>query len=609
MGILDEDIERVRNDTDMVAIVSEHVQLRRVGRRWSGLCPFHGEKSPSFSVNAEEGLYYCFGCHASGDAISFVREIEHLDFVGAVEKLASKAGVILRYTDKNEGEGRKQRARLLGAVEAAVAFYHARLLDGADAGPARAYLRSRGFDADEVRRYRVGWAPDEWDELARSLRLPTDEFIDAGLGFRNSRGKVTDFFRGRLLFPIFDAQGSAVGFGGRILPGGQGPKYKNSADSRIYNKSRLLYGLNWAKGAIVEADEVVVCEGYTDVIGFAAAGVPRAVATCGTALTDEHVKLLRSFARRVVLAFDADAAGQNAAERFYEWERTHDLDVAVAALPAGVDPGDLAREDPAALAAAVADAVPFLGFRVNRVLERLPLATAEQRARAAEEAVAVIAEHPNVLVRDPYFMDVAARTRIDVERIRELSRSPQRRSAGDEEARRRGHRRGREVREAEYGDGGRRTVSVTLHHGPEAEALRLLITDPDAMLPWLHECLFGDQLLREAYLALVAHGSARTAISWADTADEEVAEVLRQAAAAESEAPADDVVGRIVEEASRRVLREIEAEARVAADPLSYNTVMVWLKQELELRLADDAGFDVVERLLVWLIDQSEVQA
>ena len=269
-----------------------------------------------------------------------------------------------------------------------------------------------------MRAYKVGWAPDGWDELARALRLPNDVFVDAGLGFLNSRGRPTDAFRGRVMFPILDVSGDPVGFGGRIMPGHEGAKYKNSVDSSIYNKSRLLYGLNWAKADIVRADEAIVCEGYTDVIGFAKAGVPRAVATCGTALTEDHVKVLRSFARRVVLAFDADAAGQNAAERVYAWERQYDLDVAVAALPGGADPAELAQSDPGALAAAVSGAQPFLKFRLDRVLGAAPLDTPEQRVRAAEAAMAVVQEHPSDLVRDQYLLEVAARCRVDENQLR-----------------------------------------------------------------------------------------------------------------------------------------------------------------------------------------------
>jgi DNA primase len=202
VGILDDDIVAVRESTDIVAVISEHVGLKRTGRRWVGLCPFHSEKSGSFSVNAEEKLYYCFGCGAKGDPITFVREIEHLDFVGAVEKLAGKAGITLRYSDDGQSESRKRRARLLAAVEKATEWYHQRLLSAPDAAAARAYLRGRGLTGDEVRAYRIGWAPEGWDELARALRLPDDDFVAAGLGFINSRGRPTDAFRGRVLFAL-----------------------------------------------------------------------------------------------------------------------------------------------------------------------------------------------------------------------------------------------------------------------------------------------------------------------------------------------------------------------------------------------------------------------
>ena len=368
MGIVDEDIGRVREASDIVAVISQYTQLRRVGRRFQGLCPFHSEKSPSFSVNAEEGLYYCFGCQASGDAITFAREKEQLDFVGAVEWLANKANIQIRYTDAGSGEDRKRKTLLHDAVGRAADWYHDRLLTAEDAGAARSYLRQRGYTGETVRQFKIGYAPDGWDTLARSLKLSNADLTDSGLGFVNRRQRQQDAFRDRILFPVFDAQGNAVGFGGRVLPNGDGPKYKNSSESVIYAKSKLLYGLNWSKSAIVAADEVIVCEGYTDVIAFAMAGEPRAVATCGTALTEEHVKLLRRFASRVVLAFDADAAGQNAAARVYEWEKAHDLDVAIADLPPGVDPGDLGVSDPKRLAESIVQARPFLEFRVERGL-------------------------------------------------------------------------------------------------------------------------------------------------------------------------------------------------------------------------------------------------
>ena len=398
MPIVDEDVERVRLASDLVDVVSKHVALRKVGRRWTGLCPFHAERTPSFSVNGEDGLYYCFGCQARGDVISFVRQVEQLDFVGAVEWLAARSGITLRYTTAGEGRERQRRKRLVEAMAAAVEWYHDRLLSSADAATARSYLRSRGYDGEMVRQYNLGWAPDEWDALSRALKLPDDVLRDSGLGFLNRRNRQQDTFRGRVLFPIFDVQGDPVAFGGRVLPGGDGPKYKNSSDTPIYAKGRVLYGLDHAKSEIVKADEVIVCEGYTDVIGFDQVGLPRTVATCGTALTEDHLRSLRSFARRLVLAFDADAAGQAAADRVYEWERRFDLDVAVAKMPSGSDPADLARSDPEVLRTAVAEAVPLLGFRVARVLDAGRLSTPEGRTRAAEAALGVIREHPNDLV-------------------------------------------------------------------------------------------------------------------------------------------------------------------------------------------------------------------
>ena len=223
-----------------------------------------------------------------------------------------------------------------------------------DAGPARDYLRSRGYDGDVVRQFRLGWAPDDWDALAKSLKLPEKVLSDSGLGFVNRRGRAQDFFRARILFPICDPSGRPVALGGRILPPRPGqapperpePKYKNSQESPIYSKRRTLYALNWAKQDVIAQGEVVVCEGYTDVIGCFQAGVPWAVATCGTALAEEHFTLLRNFAKRIVLAYDADSAGQSATSRVYEWERKHEVDVVVADLPGGSDPGDLARTDP-----------------------------------------------------------------------------------------------------------------------------------------------------------------------------------------------------------------------------------------------------------------------
>lgn len=422
----------------MVALVGEHAALKRQGRRWVGLCPFHQERSPSFSVNAEEGLYYCFGCQRSGDAITFVRETEHTDFAEAVRRLADRAGLTIT-EDAAASAERSRRTPLYDAMSRAVAWYHERLLHAPDAGAARHYLRSRGYDVSVVRQFQLGWAPDAWDELARHLRVPDEVLADSGLGFVNRLGRQQDAFRARVLFPIYDPSGRPIALGGRVLParpaaasvgaeadpagsppGGPAPKYKNSQDGPLYAKRRVLYALNWAKHDVIASGEVVVCEGYTDVIGCFVAGLPRAVATCGTALGEDHFHLLANFARRIVLAYDADSAGRAGAGRVYEWERGHQVDVAVADLPPGSDPGDLARRDPDALRAAVAGARPFLQFRVDQVLGAADLRHPEGRARAAEVALAAVAEHPNQLVRDQYLMHVADHCQLDARSLRSV---------------------------------------------------------------------------------------------------------------------------------------------------------------------------------------------
>lgn len=599
MGIQDDDIAAVRNASDIVAVISEHVQLKRVGRRWQGLCPFHQEKSGSFSVNAEEKLYYCFGCGAKGDVITFVREVEHLDFVGAVEKLAVKSGVTLRYTDEVQNEGRKRRTKLLDAVSKASEWYHERLLSSPDAAAARGYLRSRGLDGDDVRTFGIGWAPEGWDELARALKVPNDVFVEAGLGFINSRGRATDAFRGRIMFPIHDVAGAAVGFGGRIMPGVDGAKYKNSVDSAIYGKSKLLYGLHMAKSDIVKADEAIICEGYTDVIGFFKAGIPRAVATCGTALTEDHVKLLRSFARRVVLAFDADAAGQNAAARVYTWEKQYDLDVAVAVFPGGVDPADLAQSDPEALATSIAEAKPFLKFRLDRVLDSSPLETPEQRARAADAAMAVVLEHPSDIVRDQYLLEVAARLRLDPDQLRNRRPTP----AGGT-----GFNSGPGSRQNTTATRPQRPAQTIVYRDTAAtEALRHLIWNAPEISPKLDEVLFADPLAATAYRSLMATASVADAIEMAAADDPVAGDLLQRLAVEEPESTMQSVLVRLVDDAANAAMAALQAEARVAADPFEVGESIRWLNLRImDLREQEgslDPDMEAMHDLLAWLTD------
>ena len=551
MGILAEDVARVREATDIVGLISNTVALRKSGRRWQGLCPFHSEKTPSFSVNAEEGLYYCFGCRASGDAITFVRQTEGLDFAASVEMLAARAGISLRYDSKGEAAQSGRRKKLTEVVAAATEWYHERLLQHPDAGAARGYLRSRGLTGDEVRSFKVGWAPSEWDALCAALRSRTSaaDLTETGLAVVSSRGGLIDNFRGRVLFPVFDVRGDPVGFGGRILPGADGrsgPKYKNSPESPLYAKSRLLYGLNWAKEAMVRAGEVIVCEGYTDVIGLHAAELPQAVATCGTSLTEDHVKTMRRFCDRVVLAFDADAAGSAAAERIYQWESAHQLDVYVADLPAGDDPDDLARRDPEDLRERVSGARPFLAYRIDRALGRGNMNTTEGRVRAADAALAVIDEHPSTIVRDQYLMEVADRCRLPPDRLRE------------EVARLRRH-------PGPDGGPGAPAAGSSLPSGPsiEEQILLLRMHAPARLPAWITAGLFASELHGRIF-GLLADGTPLVQLT--EVAEGEAATALARLAVREMPEHAEQVIGRFVFDAASRWITEVTRTARTTGD-------------------------------------------
>ena len=606
MGILDEDVARVREATDMVALVSEHVGLRRVGRRYQGLCPFHAEKTASFSVNPELGLYHCFGCGVGGDAIQFVREVEHLDFAEAVERLAAKAGITLRYDDANTTRDRQRRDRLVEAMAAAVAFYHRLLLEDPGAGVARKYLRSRGFDGDVARAFSIGWAPDRYDALSVHLqqqKFARQDLLDAGLAFVNRVNKLQDFFRARVLFPIFDVRGDPVAFGGRALEGG--PKYKNSPESPIYQKSRVLYGLNWAKADIVGKSEAVICEGYTDVIAFFGAGVPRAVATCGTALAEDHVKVLRNFAPNLVLAYDADDAGQNAALRIYQWEASYEIRLSVADLPPGKDPADVGLDDPARLAAAVEGARPFLAFRLERLLRAADLASVEGRAAAAKAAVAIIADHPDDLVRDQYLMLLADRVGIDVDRLRRATVDARPGAAG-------GPARPREPgRRRADGSGDSAAEGAARRRPPaydrsEIEALRVAVHEPALVADRLDDALFADPVVHESYGLLASSATFHEAL---ERAGGEVHELLQRLAVEDlpwGEDPATyatSVLVQLVEAAGTRRLVEM---VRTGDDRASE------LKAVLETLVSNrSAGTwtvaaDAAAQLLPWVAGSGE---
>ena len=578
MAIVDEDIERLRSTVSIVDIVQAYVALRKVGRNWSGLCPFHAEKSPSFTVREEMGRYHCFGCGASGDVFKFVQEIEHTDFVGAVEQLATKAGIQLRYTSGGESKERLRRKMLIETMEKAVEWYHQRLLTAPDAREAREYLRRRSLSGEIARTFRLGWAPDDWDAMSSELGVAADLLRDTGLAFTNKRNRLQDSFRGRVLFPIFSDSGDPVAFGGRVLPGSEDPaKYKNSPETVVYAKSRTLYGLNWAKADIVAHDQVIVCEGYTDVIGFHRAGIKRAVATCGTALTEQHVQILKRFASKVVLAFDADKAGQGAAERFYEWEVKYQVQVAVARFPDGKDPGDLSLSDPTALAEAIDGALPFLGFRLNRTISGKQVRSPEEKARLAEQAMAVINEHPDLNVRKLYAGQVASHTGLPVGDLVRLAEQPKRRPVIHAAP-------ARHIGAAENG---------------EFVAVALLLQRWDEIAPWLMEELFAADVNRRAFAALAATGGVLDAAL--DAADPEAREVLQRAAVADLDADPEIEAFNLINAAVRRELnlrKQITDNDEIRADSQA--------RRQLEQFTDGTSPQNAAESLLGWLRRRTE---
>jgi DNA primase len=572
VAIPDEDVARVRAATDIVGLIGERVSLKRQGRRFVGLCPFHEERTPSFSVNAEDGLYYCFGCHRSGDAITFVRETEHLDFPEAVLRLAERAGITIR----EERSAKSQRLRpLYEALARAVDFYHERLLHAPDAEEARRYLLGRGIDEQAWARFSLGWAPGEFDALARALRVPEGVFVGAGLGYPNRRGLLQDGLRSRVVFPIFDPSGRPIALAGRILPGGEGPKYRNTPETVLYQKRKVLYGLNWAKEAIARNGEVVVCEGYTDVLACHLAGIEQAVATCGTALAEEHLALLAGFARRVILAYDADAAGATGVARVAAWEREHELDVVVAEFPEGEDPASV---EPEALRKTLAEAMPFLRFLLERHFRSVALDTPEARARAARTAVEIVSRHPDRMVREQYLLSVAERCRIDPALLRPRRVAAPRHAAP-------------------------RTQDPPVAK-PELEALRLAVQRPELVACDLEPFLFEDPGVAAAIRLLLVSSELHEAIA---RAEPEVAGLLRRAAVEDPPSDPEDVIANLVRRAARRELRRAALEAKASPDLASALAPETQRAQQL-MELLDDAAHrrEAVEGLLAWLRGRAE---
>jgi DNA primase len=426
----DDSKERVRDAVDMVAVVSQRVELRRAGvNSYFGRCPFHDERTASFHVRPDEKHYHCFGCGESGDAFDFVMQTEGLDFKGALESLADRFGVTLEAQEEDPAAAsrRRRRDRLHELLGRAATYYTRYLWESTEAADARAYLLGRGLTEETLRTFRVGYAPSRWDRIliaSRRAGYSDEELLASGL-VRRSRdrpGQVYDFFRSRIMFPTADARGRLLGFGARTMHESERePKYINTAANDLYNKRSVLYGIDRARGAAAKAGSAILVEGYTDVLALHQAGIGNAVGVMGTSFTEEQAAELQRLVGVLVLCLDSDSAGQAAMVKAGEIAARHGLELRMVPLPEGLDPAELLeREGGDAMRSRVDDSVPFVVFQVERLLDGAEVRSGDGRDRAAGELGPVLATVPPSSLRDELLRKVAGRLELSEARLAAL---------------------------------------------------------------------------------------------------------------------------------------------------------------------------------------------
>ena len=430
--IKEEDVAHVRERSPIDEVIADYVQLKSAGGgQKKGLCPFHDEKSPSFHVTPSKGFFHCFGCQASGDVIAFLMKIDHLSFTETIERLADRMGYQLRYEQGNFTPAPAgNRSRLIAANALAAKFYQDQLNTSPLAAHARELMTKRGFDKGACETFGVGYAPDEWDGLTKFLReqgFTIDELETAGLSKMGQRGP-SDKFRNRLTWPIKDISGDVVGFGARKLASDeedQGPKYLNTSETPIYKKSQVLYGLDMAKKEIAKKRQVVIVEGYTDVMAAQLAGITTAVATCGTAFGADHIRIIRrllmdddAFRGEVIFTFDGDAAGQKAAMRAFTEDQKFVTQTFVAVEPNGLDPCDLRQQKgDLALRDLIAKRVPLFEFAIRTELALHKLDSAEGRVNALNATAPLVAQIRDKSLRPEYTRLLAGWLGVEVETV------------------------------------------------------------------------------------------------------------------------------------------------------------------------------------------------
>jgi len=574
------DVDEVKARTNIGDIVGERVALKSAGvGSLKGLCPFHDEKSPSFHVRPQVGYYHCFGCGESGDVYSFLREMDHVSFTEAVERLAGRIGYTLHYEDGGAAPENSGRSRLYAANTAAAEFFRGQLLS-AEAETGRKFLGERGFDAGAAAHFGVGYAPRGWDGMMKALTaqgFSRDELLAAGLVSQGQRG-VYDRFRGRLVWPIRDVTGQTIGFGARKLyDDDQGPKYLNTPETIIYKKAQVLYGLDLAKRDISRGDprRVVVVEGYTDVMACHLAGLTTAVATCGTAFGAEHIKVLRrvmgddNASGEVVFTFDGDEAGQKAALRAFTEDDRFNAQTFVAVAPNGLDPCDLRLQRGDAAVRGLMDAkVPMFEFAIDRRLAGFDLATVEGQVGALRAAAPIVAEIRDRLLRPGYERVLARRLGMDPTEVRaEVERAA--RGASHAPARRETAEPAKESAEPAAVApvtlaGLPRTADVALERGALMGALQYGHQVDQETLARAFEVPFRHPAL-EAIREVIMAAQDRTRVGWAMDAVNAVREPYRSLAGEllMSPFPARDEQGAVASTADlcrRMILRGLDRE-------------------------------------------------
>jgi DNA primase len=418
--------EKVKQQADIVRVIGEYVRLKKTGQNFTGLCPFHQEKTPSFSVHPVKQMYYCFGCHEGGDVFKFVMQMDKCEFPEAVRTVAEKSGIpIPRPRERSPEERREnqQRGALVEMHREAAAFF-ARQLQGVQEGNvAAAYLEDRGLDREAMVRFGLGFAPSSGDALLRHLKTKYPEKLleTSGLFSRDQSGRLYDRFRRRIMFPIANDAGKIIAFGGRAM-GDDMPKYMNSPETPVYTKSSVLYHLDRAKEALRQNDFAILVEGYMDAIAVARAGIMNVVAGCGTSLAEPQIKLLGRFTRRVVVNYDPDTAGQAATERSLTLLLEKEFDVRVLALPGGADPDKFLKEQGAdAYSKLLAQAPPYLDYLIGRA-QRMDRSTAAGKVAALNFLMPFVQRLPNRLLRSEWATRIASELRVDEPVLREALR-------------------------------------------------------------------------------------------------------------------------------------------------------------------------------------------